>query len=440
MQSDIVRAHLSQKSTPSRRTMLTRPRGITFARPVDLCLPLGVGMLAAVAAAQGLRLVLGDGIGADISRSAACALAVLLALLLLRPRQQAPGRDVPDWTAPGAATVAPAPDVAPPRTAADDTTAEKVAAELTRYREVADIMGRQVNEAVGATEGAALDILKRLDALETGVKTLLASLAGDERRAFEIADQSGREVTGMRQAVRDLRTLVGDRSAQIQSDREIYARFAAETESFAQALSFITSISQRTRLLSLNATIEAARAGDAGRGFAVVAGEVRSLADQTAKAAAAVRAGLDRLREISRQRLSDAANTDGETALLEATESQAHAAERGFERLEEHGRNSFVAAHAFGATLATAVVDVIGTFQFQDIVRQRLQQVAESLNRLGQHAGSLAEALTERRDVTSVDTELLRPMHQGYVMQSQRDVHDRTSIPAATAPPAIELF
>ncbi|MGY3486532.1 methyl-accepting chemotaxis protein [Bradyrhizobium sp. USDA 4011] len=48
--------------------------------------------------------------------------------------------------------------------------------------------------------------------------------------------------------------------------------------------SLISEIAAQTNLLALNATIEAARAGTAGRGFAVVAVEVKSLAEQTARA------------------------------------------------------------------------------------------------------------------------------------------------------------
>ena len=48
----------------------------------------------------------------------------------------------------------------------------------------------------------------------------------------------------------------------------------------------IDSIAFQTNILALNAAVEAARAGSEGRGFAVVAGEVRTLAQRSAAAAA----------------------------------------------------------------------------------------------------------------------------------------------------------
>ncbi|MDR2732245.1 MAG: methyl-accepting chemotaxis protein, partial [Fibromonadaceae bacterium] len=47
----------------------------------------------------------------------------------------------------------------------------------------------------------------------------------------------------------------------------------------------IKRIADKTNLLALNATIEAASAGEAGKGFAVVAGEIKELANQSAKSA-----------------------------------------------------------------------------------------------------------------------------------------------------------
>ncbi|MEV6350143.1 methyl-accepting chemotaxis protein [Actinoplanes sp. NPDC051851] len=62
------------------------------------------------------------------------------------------------------------------------------------------------------------------------------------------------------------------------------SKLGASSQEIGDVVKVITSIAEQTNLLALNATIEAARAGESGKGFAVVAGEVKELAQETAKA------------------------------------------------------------------------------------------------------------------------------------------------------------
>jgi len=79
-------------------------------------------------------------------------------------------------------------------------------------------------------------------------------------------------------------TVVREAGATTESSAAEIEGLAAAGQRIGAVIDLIQAIAAQTNLLALNATIEAARAGDAGKGFAVVAQEVKSLANQTAKA------------------------------------------------------------------------------------------------------------------------------------------------------------
>ena len=131
--------------------------------------------------------------------------------------------------------------------------------EAGRLVSTADEMSRQATEASDLSEKTTMEARGTSEATQ---------------QMFQAINQISEQVNSSARMAAEATTAVDSARAKIDS-------LAGVAEQISRVTGTISSIANKTKLLSLNATIEAARAGDAGRGFAVVASEVKQLAGQT---------------------------------------------------------------------------------------------------------------------------------------------------------------
>jgi methyl-accepting chemotaxis protein len=131
--------------------------------------------------------------------------------------------------------------------------------------------GLQENAARTSRQGAA--VAQAANGAAANVDTVAAA-----------AEQLGASVQEISRQIASTVDITADAVQGAQAANATMASLDESAKRIGEVVQLIQQIASQTNLLALNATIEAARAGDAGKGFAVVAGEVKSLANQTAKA------------------------------------------------------------------------------------------------------------------------------------------------------------
>ena len=165
-----------------------------------------------------------------------------------------------------------------------------------------------VNAARGSLTKILTDVVETSETVAAAAEELSAANAQVSAGSEETSVQAGVVAAAAEQVSRNVQTVAAGAEEMGASIREIaqnasaaarvaqqatgvasatnerVAKLGVSSQEIGNVVKAITSIAEQTNLLALNATIEAARAGEAGKGFAVVAGEVKELAQETARA------------------------------------------------------------------------------------------------------------------------------------------------------------
>jgi methyl-accepting chemotaxis protein len=323
--------------------------------------------------------------------------------------------------------------------------------EMKDSRPYIDVMHDQIGDSLAESESEVMQVIEQISYLND------RSVRQRERIAQSI--QSGKALTeathlrseSNKQIIAAMEMQMQEQTRELRSDFEHVQSMATEVRALTPLIKVITTIAQQTSLLALNAEIEAARAGNAGRGFAVVAFEVRKLSVSSTKAAADIAAKINTTCARVDREMADA---QASLKLHESNEAMSNLVADLSEMQMEFNKNGQLLLDVITevdtnyAENVQRLSEALGHIQFQDVMRQRMEHVQESLLEMREHMHDMSEKASDyvwEGKFEHTFKELLAAHRSKYRMASQHVTHANVMSGGGASEqdhsrPSIELF
>ena len=307
------------------------------------------------------------------------------------------------------------------------------------------VVAGQLNGVSDTTETAAVDIITNLSDIDDQVVKLTNELGSLVNTVNVIKLDSDSEIQCVQRSLSEMAKSMNIKKEDMSHHKGQIDDVLEKTQSLRDLTQLVKKIASQTNLLALNAAIEAARAGEHGKGFAVVANEVRKLSADSDKAAQQIQTGIETV--LSTVELHMRSMTEGEKSCdisnLDSFSAQLGSVVKTHLRYDEFSERMLNTLTGRVEDISESVSSTLGTIQFQDITRQRLEQVQNMSAQSSEYYTSVLSNMNDGNTLGTLEPFTVNSFLSGYSMEEQRIIHNQAAgdeVTESNNQPSIQLF